>query len=57
MYREVLDQSGNIRTDVILKQEHTWVPNDPANRDWQEYQAWLAQGNQPEPADPIEPAE
>ncbi len=31
---------------------HT-VPNDERNKDWQEYQAWLAADpeNQPEPAD------
>lgn len=28
-----------------------FVPNDPANRDWQAYQEWLAQGNQPLDAD------
>lgn len=27
------------------------VPDDPANRDWQEYQAWLALGNEPEAAE------
>jgi hypothetical protein len=27
------------------------IPNDPANRDWQEYQEWLALGNEPEAAE------
>lgn len=26
------------------------VPADPANRDWQSYQAWLADENEPDPA-------
>jgi hypothetical protein len=28
------------------------IPDDPANRHWQEYQRWLAAGNTPEPAEP-----
>lgn len=28
-----------------------FVPNDPANRHWQMYQAWLAEGNEPLPAE------
>lgn len=29
----------------------SFVPNDPQNKDWQAYQEWLAQGNQPLAAD------
>lgn len=29
----------------------SFIPNDSGNRDWQEYQAWLALDNEPEPAE------
>lgn len=43
-----------INSEYVLKFENDLVisiPNDPINRDWQEYQQWLAEGNIPEPAD------
>jgi len=38
-------------TDSVLRTEDgAYIPNDPANRDWIEYQEWLAvDGNTPLP--------
>ncbi|MET3995986.1 hypothetical protein ABID65_007658 [Bradyrhizobium sp. S3.9.2] len=35
--------------------DHACIPNDPANRDWAEYQAWLADGGVPDPYVPPAP--
>ena len=42
MYR--LTESGVLKID-----ENMYIPNEPLNRDWQEYQLWLSEGNTPEP--------
>jgi hypothetical protein len=42
----------NQPSNVVYRiHDETWIPFDPANRDFQEYQEWIALGNQPLPAD------
>lgn len=54
MYRVVTTQHD--RT-VIVKDESLWIPADPDNTDYQQYLAWLAEGNEPEEWAPEEVSE
>jgi len=45
-----LNSSGN-QSSVIKVETMTYIPFDPANTDYQEYLEWLAEGNEPLPAD------
>ena len=36
---------------VIRTNDFVYVPFDPANTDYQQYLKWLAEGNEPLPAD------
>jgi hypothetical protein len=52
MYKKVNDIDGNIDTSVIKRiEDGACIPIDEANTDYQEYLEWIAEGNEPEPAD------
>jgi hypothetical protein len=35
---------------IIRKSDNAFIPDDPANRDYQEYLEWCALGHKPDPA-------
>lgn len=46
MYRVHKD---GIESGVFRVADGAWIPNCALNRDWQEFLAWVAEGNEPEP--------
>ena len=43
---------GNV--DVVIRDDRFSIHFDPANTDYQMYLEWLAECNEPLPADPVE---
>jgi hypothetical protein len=50
MYKLCKNLDGTLANCVILN-VITVIPFDPANTDYQEYLKWVAEGNEPLPAD------
>ena len=40
---------------ILRTADNVFIPADPANTDYAQYLQWLAEGNTPEPADPLPP--
>jgi len=52
MYKQTKTIEGQIRNDQIQRiADGAFIPFDPDNVDFQQYQKWLSKGNQPLPAD------
>jgi hypothetical protein len=38
---------------VVRNVDEAWIPKDPANRDYIQYEAWVAAGGVPDPIPPV----
>jgi len=49
-YQQIVNPNGTINENLIKRlPDNAFIPNDPDNVDWQQYQIWLSQGNVPLP--------
>ena len=53
MYKQTKSSFGDEVTSVIRTTDGAFIPFDPANTDYQEYLKWVAEGNEPLPADEV----
>lgn len=45
--------TGALAGGVLRRADNAYIPDDPSNADWGDYQAWLAEGNVPDPPEPL----
>jgi len=51
MYKLLKEPFTNQENSVLRLSDNAFIPFDPANTDYQQYLAWVAEGNTPTPAD------
>lgn len=51
MYQQLKVLPGTESRTIKRLADNAFIPFDPANTDYQEYLEWLAEGNEPLPAD------
>ena len=44
-------RDGEVANNILRIEDNSFIPFDPANRDYQEYLKWLEDGGVPEEAD------
>jgi hypothetical protein len=54
MYKIIFSELANKECGVRRLSDNANIPMDEANTDYQAYLAWLAEGNEPEPAEGAE---
>lgn len=54
MYKKLNDPMTGSEAQCIQRlADNAFIPFDPANTDYQEYLRWVAEGNEPLPADEV----